>query len=252
MSTQVSPDLPRTDDLIPVRPWLLRLLRPLFEFGFRRWWRISLHGTEHLPADGPAILAPNHIGVIDGPLLIAVIKRDSYALAKHELFSGFVGRILLLIGQVPIDRWRIDTYAIRRCVQLLRDRQLLIVYPEGYRGPGEMTHSRNGLAYLALVTGVPIVPVALLGTREPGQTTSELPRRGAPIHVVYGEPFSLPKHPWPRRKDDVADWTEHIRIKLAAHVQDAQKTAGLPLPGPPKPKRDDPDGNVPADERPDA
>lgn len=245
MSSQVSPDLPRTDDLLPVRPWLLRILRPLFEFGFRRWWKITLHGTEHLPIDGPAILAPNHIGVIDGPLLIAVIKRDSYALAKHELFTGFVGRMLLLIGQVPIDRWHIDTYALRRCVRLIRDGQLLIIYPEGYRGPGELTHAKNGLAYLALVTGVPIVPVALLGTREPGQTTSQLPHRGAPIHVVYGEPFSLAKQPWPRRKDDVADWTEHIRIKLAAHVQEAQKVAGLPLPGPPKPKGGDPDDSPP-------
>ena len=87
-----------------------------------------------------------------------------------------------------------------------------------------------------MVSGAPIVPVAILGTREPGQHKNQVPRLRRPIHVVYGEPFNLPRSLWPRRKAVVAEWTEVVRERLADHVVAAQVVAGLPLPGPPKVK----------------
>jgi 1-acyl-sn-glycerol-3-phosphate acyltransferase len=85
-----------------------------------------------------------------------------------------------------------------------------------------------------MVSGVPIVPVAILGTREPGQSKSQLPHLRRPIHLIYGEPFSVPQTPWPRRKAVVAEWTAVVRERLAHHVVAAQVLTGLPLPGPPK------------------
>jgi 1-acyl-sn-glycerol-3-phosphate acyltransferase len=79
--------------------------------------------------------------------------------------------------------------------------------------------------------------VAILGTREAGQTTNQLPHRRRPIHVVYGEPITVAKTAWPRPKAKVAELTEQLRKELAEHVIAAQALTGLPLPGPPKPKR---------------
>jgi 1-acyl-sn-glycerol-3-phosphate acyltransferase len=85
-----------------------------------------------------------------------------------------------------------------------------------------------------MVSGAPIVPVAILGTREPGQRKSQVPRLRRPIHLVYGEPFTVPRSSWPRRKVAVAKWTDVVRERLADHVVAAQALTGLPLPGPPK------------------
>jgi 1-acyl-sn-glycerol-3-phosphate acyltransferase len=205
-------------------------------WAFRTLWRVRVHRVELVPRRGPVILAANHIGILDGPLLVAISRRLCFALVKHELFTGVGGAIFAHVGQIPINRRTVDKRAISRCVQVLRAGKVLAVFPEGIRGAGEMNFARGGAAYLALVTGAPIVPVAILGTREAGQTTSEMPHRRAPIHVVYGEPIHLERSGWPRRKEVVAELTEQVRRQLSDHIVAAQELTGLPLPGPPKAK----------------
>lgn len=236
MIAGVSSDLPYTDHLPAAREWSMRAAKPVVEAAVRAYWRVQIHGSARVPQAGPVILTANHVGVLDGPLLAAVSRRLSFALIKREMFTGPVGHLLSHFGQIPIDRAAADPTALRRSVQVLRAGQVLAVFPEGVRGAGEVRWAKGGAAYLALVTGAPILPVALLGTREPGQTADELPRRGAPVHVVYGEPFPVRAAPWPRRKAEVAELTERIRCRLAAHVVQAQQLTGLPLPGPPKPR----------------
>jgi 1-acyl-sn-glycerol-3-phosphate acyltransferase len=180
------------------------------------------------------ILAANHIGLLDGPAVVAFTRRLTFAMVKREAFSGPVGRFLTHVGQISLNRREIDPQAIRRAIQVLRAGKVLGVFPEGVRGSGEVASAKGGAAYLAMVSGAPIVPVAILGTREPGQSKSQLPRSRRPIHVVYGEPFTVPRSSWPRRKSVVAQWTEVVRERLAAHVVAAQALTGLPLPGPPK------------------
>ncbi|MCW2801837.1 MAG: 1-acyl-sn-glycerol-3-phosphate acyltransferase [Propionibacteriaceae bacterium] len=236
MTTQVSTDLPHLPDLPPIKDLPLRVARPIAKLIMRSLWRIQVHGAEQVPASGPVILAANHIGFLDGPVLVAVTRRLSFVLAKRELFRGTMGRFLGRIGQIPVDRHGVDKEAISRSIQVLRSERVMVVFPEGIRGAGEVTFAKGGAAYLAMVTGAPIVPVALLGTRDPGQTTSEMPHRRARIHVVYGEPLRLPRSAWPRRKPEVAELTEQVRVHLAEHVIAAQALTGLPLPGPPKAK----------------
>jgi 1-acyl-sn-glycerol-3-phosphate acyltransferase len=230
----VSPDLPHTVDLPPTREIGLRIVKPIVAIVLRNYWRVQVHGEEHVPDAGPVILAANHIGLLDGPVLVALTRRLTFAVAKHELFSGVLGRFLSHVGQISLNRRQIDTRAISRAIQVLRAGKVLAVFPEGVRGAGEVAWAKGGAAYLAMVTGAPIVPVALLGTREPGQAKGEVPRRGAPIHVVYGEPFTVPRSAWPRRKEMVREWTAVVRDQLAAHVLAAQDHTGLLLPGPPK------------------
>jgi len=230
----VSTDLPHTDRLPAPKEWVLRLTRPLLRLGLRLGWRVKVHGAWYIPRSGPVILAANHIGLLDGPALVALTRRLTFAMVKREAFSGPVGQFLFHGGQISLNRREIDPQAIRRAVQVLRAGKMLAVFPEGVRTGGEVAWAKGGAAYLAMVSGAPIVPVAILGTREPGQHKNQVPRLRRPIHLVYGEPFDVPRSPWPRRKAVVADWTEVVRKRLADHVATAQEVAGLPLPGPPK------------------
>jgi 1-acyl-sn-glycerol-3-phosphate acyltransferase len=230
----VSPDLPHTDRLPVPKEWVLRLTRPLVRLGLCLGWRVKVQDARYVPSSGPVILAANHIGLLDGPALVALTRRLTFAMVKREAFNGPVGRYLTHIGQISLNRREIDPQAIRRAVQVLRAGKMLAVFPEGVRTGGEVAWAKGGAAYLAMVSGAPIVPVAILGTREPGQHKNQIPRLRRPIHVVYGEPFNLPRSPWPRRKAVVAEWTEVVRERLADHVVAAQAVAGLPLPGPPK------------------
>ena len=232
MIAGVSPDLPHTAHLPVSKELGLRLVKPVVATVIRSYWRVHLHGEENVPRAGAAILAANHIGVLDGPVLVALTRRLTFALAKHELFTGLPGRFLAHVGQISLNRRSIDTAAITRAIQILRAGDVLAVFPEGSRTGGEVTYARGGAAYLAMVTGAPVVPVAILGTREIGHTRGQLPGRRRPIHVVYGEPLVVPRSDWPRRKAAVAEWTELLRSRLAGHVLAAQGMTGLPLPGP--------------------
>jgi 1-acyl-sn-glycerol-3-phosphate acyltransferase len=116
---------------------------------------------------------------------------------------------------------------------------VLSVYPEGTRGPGDFRKVRGGVAYLAMVTGAPILPVALLGTRLPGGDVEVYPPRGSRVDVVYGETFTVDRVSFPRRHVDVRAVADQIGDVLRAHVQAAVEATGHPLPG--KPDHKDPD-----------
>ena len=94
MSAGVSPHLPYTGGLPLGREWPLRVARLPVAAALSAWWRVQVHGEHHVPSTGPVILAANHIGVLDGPSLVALTRRLTFALAKHELFVGVGGRLL--------------------------------------------------------------------------------------------------------------------------------------------------------------
>lgn len=232
-------ELPRTDDL-PRLPYRLGL--PVRRFArpyFQRKYRLTIHHEELFPRTGPLLMSPNHLSLLDGPLLGAIAPRMLHQLGKIEAFGGLQGRFLRRIGQIPVDRSAYDVRAIRQSIQVLRDGRVLNIYPEGTRGAGDFGRIRTGVAYLAMVTGAPILPVALLGTRLPHGSVEAFPPAGSPIDVVYGEPFSIDRVPFPRRHSDVRAVADQIGDVLRAHVRAAVEATGHPLPGAPDVK--DPD-----------
>jgi 1-acyl-sn-glycerol-3-phosphate acyltransferase len=184
-------------------------------------------------------MTPNHLSLLDAPLLGAIAPRMLHQLGKIEAFGGLQGKFLRRIGQIPVDRSAYDVLAVRQSIKVLRDGRVLNIYPEGTRGPGDFSRIRTGVAYLAMVTGAPILPVALLGTRLPHGDVEGFPPPGSRVDVVYGEPFTVDRVPFPRRHSDVRAVADQIGDVLRAHVRAAVAATGHPLPGGPDKK--DPD-----------
>lgn len=225
-------ELPRSDRAKPLPRYLLYSLRPVAAWLIRRRYDVRLHDTAVVPATGPVIFASNHVGVIDGPMLAIYAPRPVHALTKMEMFHGLLGFILRRAGQIQLDRFRTDPAAVKSCLRTLRDGRAIGIYPEGTRGTGDFTRFHRGAAYLALVSGAPVVPVIMLGSREPGGSNGSLPRRGATIDMVFGEPFHIDPVPWPRTREQVEKYSLLLREHMMVLLDQARALTGQELPGP--------------------
>jgi 1-acyl-sn-glycerol-3-phosphate acyltransferase len=161
--------------------------------------RPKAEGLEHVPRSGPAILASNHLAVADSFYLPLVVARRITFLAKAEYFTGtglkgwFNRWFYSNTGQVPIDRTDADTAqaALNTAERLLREGKLLGMYPEGTRSPdGRLYKGKTGLARLALQTGVPVIPVAMIGTNVVNPPGSKIWRFGR-VRVRFGKPMDF-------------------------------------------------------------
>lgn len=199
-----------------------------------RRFDVDVQGRQHVPRHGPFVLASNHMGYIDGPLLFAVSPRKVHTLVKTEMFEGMLGFALSLVGQIPVERRTNDLLAVKRCLRTLYDGGGVAIFPEGARGRGDVARCRRGAAYLAMVTGAPVIPVACLGTRDDGASTSAMPHPGARLDVRFGEPMRFERHDWPRTKKEVGAVTDAIHDALARHVQRAAADTGHAFPSLPE------------------
>src|SRR5215208_3153995 len=150
-------------------------LRPLLLLFFR----LGRIGREHIPKRGGVLLAANHRSFLD-PFVIAICtRRACYFMAKHELFARrWRGRILNGLGAFPVSRGESDEEAMETARQLLERGEAVMVFPEGTRiRRGSLRRPRRGVGRLALETGAPVVPIAVLG--------SERTRRGWTIRPVW-------------------------------------------------------------------
>ncbi len=210
----------------------LRTLRRYAQSWLDRRWEIHQRGQDHVPSDGPVIVASNHIGWLDGPILFLKSPRPAHALVKSEAFVGRTGRILNYGAQIKVHRGRTDVGPLRIAADSLAAGQVVVVYPEGHRGDGELRAIKSGVAWLALVSGAPVVPVAIFGTREPGAASESRPPKGARIDVVYGEPIQFPVMPWPRTSEMLGDVTGQILEHMRQHLIRAKGITKRGLPGP--------------------
>lgn len=161
--------------------------------------RPKVEGLEHVPASGPAILASNHLAVADSFYLPLVVRRRITFLAKSEYFTekGLKGRFkawfFTAAGQVPIDRSDADAAqaALDTASRLLAGGKLMGMYPEGTRSPdGRLYKGKTGLARVALETGVPVIPVAMIGTDAVNPPGSKMWRFGR-VTVRFGRPMDF-------------------------------------------------------------
>jgi 1-acyl-sn-glycerol-3-phosphate acyltransferase len=161
--------------------------------------RAKVIGAENIPASGPAIMASNHLSVIDSVYLPLMVARPVTFAAKSEYFTGTrlrdraVGAYLRSTKQLSTDRTgaRAAQDMLDAALALLESGQLFGIYPEGTRSPdGRLYRGRTGVGFLALHSGAPVIPVAMIGTDHilaPGQ---RLPRPGR-IEIRIGEPLDF-------------------------------------------------------------
>jgi 1-acyl-sn-glycerol-3-phosphate acyltransferase len=215
-----------------------------------RWWRIGIPivtplvrllfrvrvaGLEHVPLSGPAILAFNHVSVLDGPVLaieVALrIKRETRFLGAAELFEKrFVGWILRRYDQIPIRRGRGDHAALDEAIATVRRGALLALAPEGrvnlHGGTQGLERIRSGIARIALPTHAPVIPVGIWGTQ------ARWSKKGISLKgplrprlaLAFGPPI-LPSGDV-SNEADVAAFGERLRGHLEGAVGRARRMTG--------------------------
>jgi 1-acyl-sn-glycerol-3-phosphate acyltransferase len=198
----------------------------------RRRYDVREHGTGHVPPQGPVIVAANHTGVIDGPLLAIFGPRPVHVLTKEEMFHGRLGPLLRATGQVELDRFATDLRAIRTCLHVLEHGGAVGIFPEGNRGAGDLVRFRPGAAYLALVTGAPVVPLMMYGTRPKGGGKDALPDPGGRVDLVYGAPFRVARTPWPRTRPVVCRTSDALHARMLEELAAGLALTGQTMPGP--------------------
>jgi 1-acyl-sn-glycerol-3-phosphate acyltransferase len=171
------------------------LLGPLLRLLFRP----RAEGLEHVPTEGGAIVAGNHLSFVDPLLMPAVLKRRVTFLAKAEYFTapGLMGRLTALTlrgaGQISVDRsGRVaGQAAIREGLEVLAKGELVAIYPEGTRSPdGRLYKGKVGVAVMALAARVPVIPCAMVGTFEICPPGRVLPRH-SPVTIRFGKPLDF-------------------------------------------------------------
>ncbi len=170
------------------------VLDPLFSF----LWRIDVEGLEHLPDEGGAILAPNHLSVLDHFVLATSLPRRITFVGKAEYMDDWKTKYIFpALGMIPIDRdgGSAANRALNAAGRVLDAGELFGIYPEGTRSrDGKLHKGHTGVARLALRTGCPIIPVGLQGTLEVQRPDSSLPKPFKVMRVRLGRPLSTTRY----------------------------------------------------------
>lgn len=177
--------------------WIMKhlVVGPISKMIFRPW----IVGAENIPADGPVILASNHLSFIDSVFLPLMIQRRVYFLAKSEYFKGrgikgwLTKNFMLATGQLPIDRsgGQASEASLITGLGVLDKGNVLGIYPEGTRSPdGNLYRGRTGVARMILESGAPVIPVAMIDTDKAMPIGSKLPKIRR-IGTVIGEPLDF-------------------------------------------------------------
>jgi 1-acyl-sn-glycerol-3-phosphate acyltransferase len=180
--------------------WVLKrvILGPFLRLFFRPW----VEGLENLPAEGPVILASNHLSFSDSIFLPLVVPRRVTFMAKSDYFTGkgFKGWLTAgffrSIGQVPVDRsgGAASQAAIDTAMSILGEGGVLGIYPEGTRSPdGHLYRGKTGVARMALEAGARVVPVAMIDTEKiqpPGKVLPKIMRVG----IKFGPPLDFSRY----------------------------------------------------------
>ena len=129
-------------------------------------FRIEIRGLENIPKKGPVIICPNHISLLDPPVIGALLNRRIYFMAKEELFKNPFLRLLLGtgLGAFPVKRGTADLSAIKTALTYLKKGKAIGIFPEGTRSKtGQLQKAEPGVAMLAIKGNAPVVPIAIKG-----------------------------------------------------------------------------------------
>jgi 1-acyl-sn-glycerol-3-phosphate acyltransferase len=187
VSNEEAHELARTKG---VSRWLYALVRGIVSPLFRLYFRMHVSGAEHIPAEGAAVIAPNHKSFWDSFFIAVCTRRHLRFMAKTELIQARYGRLLVRLGAFPVRRGEADADALETARVILEQGGLLALFPEGtrVRDPDQLGNPRRGAGRLALESGAPLVPCAITGTEKIFRAGLPIPRR---VQVAFSEPIPV-------------------------------------------------------------
>jgi 1-acyl-sn-glycerol-3-phosphate acyltransferase len=176
---------------------MLEWLRPFIGLCSSIFWRLEHKGVENIPTDTGVIVAANHQSYGDPFWLSVPIKRPVRYLAWSQAFSWpLVGKGIRMLGAWPLNIQGSDPAAIRRSLTWLRERGVVVIFPEGGRGlpDGSMIRMKGGAVRMALEAGVPILPVTIRGANRVWPANRFFPRLGK-VEITYHPVFHVEQRP---------------------------------------------------------
>lgn len=149
----------------------------------RLYYRITIDGQENIPAEGGCVLCINHTSLWDPPVLMAMLERQIFFIAKEELFHHpFLSWLLPKIGTVPIKRDHGDVGAIKSALRVIKSGRVLGIFPSGRRVlPGQKATVKAGVALIATMSKAPVIPIYLDAVYRPFHK----------VHIIIGEPMDF-------------------------------------------------------------
>jgi len=181
-------------DVGQIQPVVKALLTPIFRFA----WKVTTVGSENIPRSGGAILAPNHLSVLDSFFVPLCLRRRITYVGKAEYLDDWKTRSLFpAMGMVPIDRTGGDSAAraLAAAARILESGELFGIYPEGTRSrTGKLHKGHTGVARLALRTSVPIIPVGIVGAIDVQPPDARFPNFFRDVTVKFGEPIDVSRY----------------------------------------------------------
>lgn len=202
------------------------LYQPSRRFGQVIWsltGRLTITGQEAMPPFGPLLVASNHLSYNDAGTLVVALPRPIVFLAKKELWNNPIGRFYCdAVGAVPLDRQRGGGEALRYALDALQQDRAILMFPEGgISETGQLRRARTGLAWLALKTQAPILPVGISGSEKFPAWRMPVPLASWQVNI--GTPFTPPQVDGPITKPLLNSVTDMIMERIAAQLPESYR-----------------------------
>jgi 1-acyl-sn-glycerol-3-phosphate acyltransferase len=217
-----------TTDATRFQLWFYKVARAILAGFCYTFWRARFEGREFVPRSGAFVLSPVHRSNIDTPLMGCVTRRRMRFLGKDSMWKyGWSAWLFTSLGGIPVRRGGADREALRACEAAVRAGEPVVIFPEGTRRTGPLVMDIfEGAAFVALRTGVPIVPVGIGGSEAAMPRGTKL-LRPVKIRVVIGPPFyPMTRQPGERvARREVRELSERLQAELQRLFDQAQKAA---------------------------
>jgi 1-acyl-sn-glycerol-3-phosphate acyltransferase len=193
---------------------------------FRLLFRLRIEGREHVPPSGPVLVVSNHASTLDPPIAGVAVGRQASYMAKEELLkTPVLGPYLRSIGVFPVRRGEADRQSFRMSLDVLGRGGVLLMFPEGTRSlDGRLRPAEPGAALIALRTGAPVLPVAVVGTQRVMPKGARLPRP-AQVVVRIGPVIQVPKREGRIDRSEVDAWGRRFMAAIGELLPAEQQPA---------------------------
>jgi 1-acyl-sn-glycerol-3-phosphate acyltransferase len=204
-------------------------IRGAFALLAKPYFRLEIHGREHVPTHGPFVLAPVHRSNLDFILVSAVTRTRMRYMGKASIWKWrWGGKFVSMLGAFPVHRGSADREALRACLEVIENGEPLVMFPEGTRRSGPVVENLfDGPAYIAARAGAPLVPVGIGGSDKAMPVGAKFIRPHR-IVLVVGAPIAPPRGDGTGRvrRRVVRELTERLRTSVQALYDEARRLAG--------------------------